>query len=133
MKLRWPGPNETASCIGRMVRPHVQRENRATAESLAAHSSRTDTLILAPTGSGKTLSAFLSCLSNLAVRAEAEGLPNAVCAVYVTPLKSLGRDIHRNLEQPLAAINAGLPKKRQIRMEVRTGDTDLAARGKQQR
>src|SRR4051794_20342500 len=42
MKLRWPGPNETASCIGRMVRPHVQRENRDTAESLAAHASRTE-------------------------------------------------------------------------------------------
>ncbi|MEO8125942.1 MAG: DEAD/DEAH box helicase [Bryobacteraceae bacterium] len=92
-----------------------------------------NTLILAPTGSGKTLSAFLSCLSGLASRAQAEGLPNAVCAVYITPLKSLGRDIHRNLEQPLAAINASLDPRRQIRMEVRTGDTDLAARGKQQR
>ena len=92
-----------------------------------------NTLILAPTGSGKTLSAFLSCLSDLATRANAERLPNAVCAVYITPLKSLGRDIHRNLEQPLAAINASLDASRQIRMEVRTGDTDLAARSKQQR
>ncbi len=92
-----------------------------------------NTLILAPTGSGKTLSAFLSCLSELAVRADVGGLPNAVCAVYITPLKSLGRDIHRNLEEPLAAINANLEPGRRIRMEVRTGDTDLAARGKQQR
>ena len=92
-----------------------------------------NTLILAPTGSGKTLSAFLSCLSGLATRAKAEGLPNAVCVVYITPLKSLGRDIHRNLEQPLAAINTGFAPSRRIRMEVRTGDTDPAVRNKQQK
>lgn len=90
-------------------------------------------LILAPTGSGKTLSAFLSVLSDLATAASGSGLPNAVCAIYVSPLKSLDRDIHRNLEEPLAAINAVLPAKRQIRMEVRTGDTEGSERGKQQR
>ncbi|HUS04800.1 MAG TPA: DEAD/DEAH box helicase [Bryobacteraceae bacterium] len=89
------------------------------------------TLILAPTGSGKTLSAFLSCLNELALEAAGPGLPNAVCTVYVSPLRSLGRDIHRNLESPLAAINAALPPARQIRMEVRSGDTGLAERGKQ--
>lgn len=89
-----------------------------------------NTLILAPTGSGKTLSAFLSVLSELA---SAKALPNAVCAVYVSPLKSLGRDIHRNLQLPLEAINAALPENRRIRMEVRTGDTDPSERGKQQR
>ncbi len=104
-------------------------QRKALPHTLAGRS----TLILAPTGSGKTLSAFLSCLSGLAHQAESSGLPNAVRAIYVTPLKSLGRDIHRNLEQPLAAINAILPAERQIRMEVRTGDTDLSERGKQQR
>ncbi|HYO81596.1 MAG TPA: DEAD/DEAH box helicase [Bryobacteraceae bacterium] len=88
-----------------------------------------NTLILAPTGSGKTLSAFLSVLSDLAT----EELPNAVRAVYVSPLKSLDRDIHRNLEEPLAAINAQLPESRQVRMEVRTGDTDPTDRGRQGR
>ena len=94
---------------------------------------RQNVLILAPTGSGKTLSAFLSILSELAEEAEAEGLPNAVCAVYVSPLKSLDRDIHRNLQSPLEAINAALASERQIRMEVRTGDTDVKERGRQQR
>jgi ATP-dependent helicase Lhr and Lhr-like helicase len=89
-----------------------------------------NTLILAPTGSGKTLSAFLSVLSRLASEKE---LPNAVCAVYVSPLKSLGRDIHRNLQLPLDAINSVLPEDRRIRMEVRTGDTDPSERGRQQR
>ena len=62
-----------------------------------------------------------------------DGLPNAVCAIYVSPLRSLGRDIHRNLEPPLEAINAGLSLGRRIRMEVRTGDTSNAERSKQQR
>lgn len=89
-----------------------------------------NTLILAPTGSGKTLSAFLSILSELASEAE---LPNAVCAVYVSPLKSLDRDIHRNLQSPLDAVNAQMPEARRIRMEVRTGDTEQSERGRQQR
>ena len=91
------------------------------------------TLILAPTGSGKTLAAFLSALSTLAVQAEESGLPNAVCALYVSPLRSLSRDIERNLAPPLAAINATLPKGRQIRLEVRTGDTDAKDRARMQR
>lgn len=92
-----------------------------------------NTLILAPTGSGKTLAAFLSILSELGREAEAQGLPNAVRAVYVSPLKALDADIRRNLEQPLATLNDALPAARRIRMEVRTGDTDLPERGRQQR
>ncbi len=92
-----------------------------------------NTLILAPTGSGKTLAAFLSLLSNLAKQAEATGLPNSVCAIYISPLKALGRDIQRNLDEPLAALNAALPEARQIRVALRTGDTDFSDRGKQQR
>ncbi len=91
-----------------------------------------NTLILAPTGSGKTLAAFLSVLDELARRREpAPGqwceLPNKVLAVYVSPLRSLTRDIERNLAGPLTAIGDG------IRMEVRTGDTDLTARGRMAR
>lgn len=90
------------------------------------------TLILAPTGSGKTLAAFLSILSRLAEEAE-RGLPNAVRAVYVSPLRSLSRDIERNLTAPLEAINATLPADRQIRLDVRTGDSTPQARSKLQR
>ncbi|MBV8817308.1 MAG: DEAD/DEAH box helicase, partial [Acidobacteriaceae bacterium] len=104
-------------------------QTKALANTLKGRS----TLILAPTGSGKTLSAFLSVLSELAYEAESQGLPNAVCGVYVSPLRSLDRDIHRNLESPLAAINAALPPERRVRMEVRTGDTEVAERGRQQR
>lgn len=104
-------------------------QNRALQHTLNGRNA----LILAPTGSGKTFSAFLSVLSGLANLAAAGKLPNAVCAVYVSPLKSLDRDIHRNLEGPMAAINAALPESRQIRMEVRTGDTEGSERGRQQR
>jgi ATP-dependent Lhr-like helicase len=90
-----------------------------------------NTLILAPTGNGKTLAAFLSVLARLA--GEGERLPNAIRAIYVSPLVSLTRDIHRNLSEPLAALNAALPERRQIRMEVRTGDTPMSERGRQQR
>jgi ATP-dependent Lhr-like helicase len=93
-----------------------------------------NTLILAPTGSGKTLAAFLPVLSRLARDARSKkGLGNVVRAVYVSPLKALGRDIHRNLTEPLKALNATLPPPRQIRLGVRTGDTTLADRNKQER
>lgn len=90
-------------------------------------------LILAPTGSGKTLSAFFSVLAQLGARAAEGELPNATLAVYVTPLKALSRDIYRNLEGPLDAVNAGLPAARRIRMEIRTGDTAYKERGRMSR
>jgi ATP-dependent helicase Lhr and Lhr-like helicase len=102
-------------------------------QALPLTQANRDVLILAPTGSGKTLSAFLSVLSNLGARAAAEGLPNAACCVYVSPLRSLDRDIHRNLTGPLEAINVTLPEKRRIRMEVRTGDTENSQRAQMQR
>jgi ATP-dependent helicase Lhr and Lhr-like helicase len=85
-------------------------------------------LIAAPTGSGKTLAAFLAVIDQL-VRAglEPQGLADETRVVYVSPLKALSNDIHRNLEAPLAGIRAqlealGLPQV-EIRTFVRTGDT----------
>lgn len=92
-----------------------------------------NTLILAPTGSGKTFAAFLSVLSRLAERAAAHTLPNAVCAIYVSPLKALDNDIHRNLLPALDAVNAQLAATQQIRMETRTGDTAVLERSRQGR
>jgi ATP-dependent Lhr-like helicase len=92
-----------------------------------------NTLILAPTGSGKTLAAFLSVLSKLAALAHANTLPNAVLVIYVSPLKALDNDIHRNLRPALDALNQALDPKQQIRMEVRTGDTTFEDRNRQRR
>ncbi|HEY1607920.1 MAG TPA: DEAD/DEAH box helicase [Paraburkholderia sp.] len=87
------------------------------------------TLVAAPTGSGKTLTAFLSALDELVREGLAnEGvLPDTTLVVYVSPLKALSNDIRLNLERPLEGIadelaRAGLPPV-EIRTAVRTGDT----------
>ncbi len=86
-----------------------------------------DTLVAAPTGSGKTLTAFLAALDDLVCRGVEGGLPDQIAVVYVSPLKALSNDIRANLEEPLAGIRAelaalGLPDV-DIRSAVRTGDT----------
>jgi ATP-dependent helicase Lhr and Lhr-like helicase len=91
-----------------------------------------DTLISAPTGSGKTLAAFLICLDRLVRAARVQNLPDATQVVYVSPLKALSNDVHRNLEVPLAEI-ANLAKQEgvslmPIRTAVRTGDTPMIER-----
>jgi ATP-dependent helicase Lhr and Lhr-like helicase len=94
--------------------------------------SGVDTLLAAPTGSGKTLAAFLAALDQL-FRDGLEGnLPDETKIVYVSPLKALSNDIHKNLEQPLAGIRAAVKAECgcdiDIRSEVRTGDTPAAKR-----
>ena len=91
-----------------------------------------DVLISAPTGSGKTLAAFLICIDQLVRAARAGTLAAETSVVYVSPLKALSNDVHRNLEIPLAEIAAlarekGIPLA-PIRTAVRTGDTPTAQR-----
>ena len=86
-----------------------------------------DVLISAPTGSGKTLAAFLLCLDELVRQARLGPLPQQTQVVYVSPLKALSNDIHKNLEIPLAEIRE-LAERRgvilaPIRTALRTGDT----------
>ena len=97
--------------------------------------SHQHTLVAAPTGSGKTLTAFLSALDDLVTRGlTPEGLADEVSVVYVSPLKALSNDIHINLEAPLtgirqALVEMGLPDV-DIRTAVRTGDTPANERQK---
>jgi ATP-dependent Lhr-like helicase len=91
-----------------------------------------DVLISAPTGSGKTLAAFLICLDELVRQARNDSLPDETRVVYVSPLKALSNDVHKNLELPLAQIRElaakhGIPLA-SIRTAVRTGDTPAAER-----
>ena len=86
-----------------------------------------DVLISAPTGSGKTLAAFLICIDSLVRRARQGPLEDQTEVVYVSPLKALSNDVHKNLEVPLAEISAlaaerGIPLA-PIRAALRTGDT----------
>ena len=96
-------------------------------------SEKNNILITAPTGSGKTFSAFLSVLSDLMDYAEKGTLEDRVYCVYVSPLKALNNDIYRNLTAPLEEMYSGLSEKesvpgdgseiKRIRVGVRTGDT----------
>jgi ATP-dependent Lhr-like helicase len=90
------------------------------------------TLIAAPTGSGKTLAAFLWCLDRLFRQATAGELASETQVVYISPLKALSNDIHRNLEVPLAEIRAAAIEAGYcaplIRAAVRTGDTPASER-----
>src|SRR6478609_3632310 len=65
---------------------------------------RKHTLIAAPTGSGKTLAAFLTAIDELFVEGLTSPLPDEVRVVYVSPLKALSADIHKNLAEPRSGI-----------------------------
>src|SRR5690606_3957219 len=86
------------------------------------------TLVAAPTGSGKTLCAFLSAIDDL-MRASLEGqLGDELRVLYVSPLKALSADIDKNLQEPLSGIRRALAETAgdggvEIRTAVRTGDT----------
>ncbi|GLZ87251.1 ATP-dependent DNA helicase [Metapseudomonas resinovorans] len=91
------------------------------------------TLVAAPTGSGKTLTAFLSAIDELVHEGlKHGGLQDRCTVVYVSPLKALSNDIRINLEEPLAGIRAELARQGladvDIRTAVRTGDTPQAER-----
>ncbi|HJR67114.1 MAG TPA: DEAD/DEAH box helicase [Gemmatimonadaceae bacterium] len=92
------------------------------------------TLVLAPTGTGKTLAAFLWELNALIVDGLAEPLPNAIRILYLSPLKALNNDIQRNLERPLADLRQRFEQAGkvfpEIRVAVRTGDTPASARAR---
>ncbi len=95
-------------------------------------SARHNALVVAPTGSGKTLSAFLWSLDRLATRPRPERKLSRCRVLYVSPLKALAVDVERNLRAPLAGIRhtadrlgVEIPE---ITVGVRSGDTTAAER-----
>lgn len=76
-------------------------------------------LVSAPTGTGKTLSAFLVFLDRLKKQAEEGSLKQELQLIYVSPLKSLAADIRENLKRPLEGIGG----EELISVAIRTGDT----------
>jgi ATP-dependent Lhr-like helicase len=88
-------------------------------------------LLVSPTGSGKTLAAFLAILDRLFREQEAGALAPGLRCVYVSPLKSLGYDIERNLLGPIEAIRQDLSLVTSpVTIGVRTGDTSAHFRRK---
>ena len=97
---------------GWQVHPHQQ--------AMVDRADDPATLLIAPTGGGKTMAGFLPTLSELA-----EGGHDGLHTLYISPLKALAADIKRNLRTPVDEI--GLP----IRIEDRTGDTSSSAKKRQ--
>src|SRR5271156_6085107 len=90
-------------------------------------------LILAPTGTGKTLTAFLWCIDRLMMQT-APNAPHGCRVVYISPLKALAVDVERNLRAPLQGIadlaaREGVPI-RMPEISVRTGDTSPSERAR---
>ncbi len=84
------------------------------------------TLIAAPTGTGKTLAAFLTALDSLFRQGDA--LPEETQVLYISPLKALGNDIQKNLQQPLDEMRALDPSLPEVSVFVRSGDTPASKR-----
>ena len=100
--------------------------NEVQRASIPQISNRESTLVMSPTGTGKTLSAFLGILSELYKLGEDEKLEKKIYCIYISPLKALGNDIHKNLEIPLEGIQSST----NVKIGKRTGDTPTAERAK---
>nr|WP_111299029.1 ligase-associated DNA damage response DEXH box helicase [Paracoccus saliphilus] len=86
---------------------------------IALLTAKGDSLLIAPTGGGKTLAGFLPSLVEL------RDPPGGMHTLYVSPLKALTADIARNLSRPVADLGLN------IRIEDRTGDTRASQRARQ--
>lgn len=108
--------------IGRgwALRPHQQ-------ELLYKRQQNLSTLLIAPTGAGKTLAGFLPSLVALDRQKRAPGTPRSIHTLYISPLKALAVDIERNLLKPVQEM--GLD----ITIETRTGDTPVHKKQRQRR
>ncbi|WP_371395898.1 ligase-associated DNA damage response DEXH box helicase [Fretibacter rubidus] len=92
---------------------------------VGAYARREDTLLIAPTGGGKTLAGFLPSLIDLSLKPAVH--PAKLHTLYISPLRALTNDIERNLMRPVEDME--LP----IKIGVRTGDTKQYQRAKQRK
>ena len=91
---------------------------------------RESVLVSSPTGSGKTLTAFLAIINELYLKGKRGELEDRIYAVYVSPLKALANDVDKNLKRPLAEMMEENPDMQEIRVAVRSGDTSQYERQK---
>ncbi|MGE5815585.1 MAG: DEAD/DEAH box helicase, partial [Acidobacteriota bacterium] len=123
--------------VARWFGAHFDAPSEVQVKAWPAIGAGRNTLIAAPTGSGKTLAAFLAVIDQLVRDGLAAPLPDETQVLYVSPLKALSNDIHRNLELPLngirdALLESALPEV-PVRAQVRTGDTPPAERAAMKR
>lgn len=118
--------------VSRWFTENLGEPTKIQEEAWPAIQKRKHTLISAPTGSGKTLAAFLAIIDKMTIQLLEGKLENKLQVVYVSPLKALSNDIHKNLQLPLNGIRKLLPKEHQkssgIRVALRTGDTPTSQR-----
>jgi ATP-dependent Lhr-like helicase len=115
---------ELSGWVRRRFGHFAPAQRLAVPEILAGHS----TLVSSPTGSGKTLTAFLGIFDWLAKARESGGLASGIVAVYISPLRALAYDLHKNLQQPLAEMGWAW-----LTVAARTGDTTPKEREQQKR
>ena len=99
-------------------------------EAWPAIASGQHVLVSAPTGTGKTLSAFLVFIDQMMSQAQADTLEQGLQLIYISPLKSLAGDIRENLHRPLDGISKEIGIDTPISVAIRTGDTSAYDRQK---
>ncbi len=118
--------------VARWFNAHFDAPTKVQLQAWPAIHSGKSTFIAAPTGAGKTLAAFLAAIDHLVKLGLQAALPDETRVLYISPLKALSNDIHKNLELPLngirdALLESGLADV-PLRAQVRTGDTSQAER-----
>lgn len=129
-------PVVAAWCRQHLIVPTLPQQ-----QAIPSGAGRRDLLICSPTGTGKTLAAFLPLMSRLAKRRDADELFPRTYGLYVSPLRALGYDVEHNVRRPLremgllerpnserAKLRRGRLREQAVRTGVRTSDTPLEER-----
>ncbi len=123
--------------VAQWFNQHFGAPSEVQAQAWPAIQAGQNTLISAPTGSGKTLAAFMAAIDRLVHEGLQFPLADETQVLYVSPLKALSNDIHKNLELPLNGIRDALLENGYadvpIRAQVRTGDTTQSERAMMKR
>jgi ATP-dependent Lhr-like helicase len=129
-------PDVAAWCTANLEKPTLPQ-----CEAIPLAIERRNLLICSPTGTGKTLAAFLPVFSSLAAKRDADELYPRTVALYISPLRALGYDVEHNIRHPLRAMGLlerpnserarrrrGRVRERFARTGVRTSDTPVEER-----